>query len=63
MTDKELIEKLGGAKVLGKYLGLKNPHQTIGNWCKRGIPARVKLDYPQLFQTDNPPDLRMEHQK
>lgn len=63
MTDKELIKKLGGAKILGKYLGLKNPHQTVGNWGRRGIPAKVKLDYPELFQTENPPNLNVLQKK
>lgn len=58
MKDKELIEKLGGAKVLGEHLGLKYPHQTIGNWKKRGIPSHMKVQYPELFQTENPPNLR-----
>ncbi|AZQ92340.1 hypothetical protein C0159_08230 [Moraxella catarrhalis] len=63
MTDKELIQRLGGAKVLGDYLSLKNPHQTVWNWGSRGIPAKVKLDYPELFQTDNPPNLNMVKKK
>lgn len=51
MTDADLIEKLGGpAKVcdllnIPKHGGV----QRVQNWKARGIPARVKLQRPDLF--------------
>jgi hypothetical protein len=51
MTDSDLIEKLGGpAKVcdllkIPKHGGI----QRVQNWKVRGIPARVKLQRPDLF--------------
>jgi hypothetical protein len=51
MTDKELIQSLGGpAKVAGL---LKLPKaggvQRVSNWMTRGIPARMKLLHPVLM--------------
>lgn len=51
-TDKILIEALGGPAAVAKLLGYA-PHggvQRVHNWMKRGIPAKVKLDYPSFFQ-------------
>lgn len=59
MTDKELIEKLGGVFVLSKHLKMK--YQRVFNWSKRGIPAQIKIDYPDLFLTNNPPNLKASH--
>ncbi|WP_404299813.1 hypothetical protein [Alicycliphilus denitrificans] len=51
MTDAELIEKHGGPSKLAKKMALteKWAVQRIHNWKKRGIPARVKLAYADLF--------------
>lgn len=52
MTDKEIIDKLGGATKVAKLLNFEMPKgaMRVHNWIKRGIPARVKLDRPDLFQ-------------
>lgn len=51
MTDAELIEKHGGPTKLAKKMALpeKWAAQRIHNWKTRGIPARVKLAYADLF--------------
>lgn len=47
MSDKELIEKLGGSTVLAERLGYST--QRVQNWKTRGIPAKVKLDHSEVF--------------
>jgi hypothetical protein len=48
--DSEIIAALGGVKAVAKILGLgKYGAQRVQNWMHRGIPARVKLDRPDLF--------------
>jgi hypothetical protein len=51
MDDKQRIESLGGPAKLAKLLGFKKIGgvQRVQNWITRGIPARVKLDHPDLF--------------
>ncbi len=50
MTDAELIRNLGGPTVLAARLKFKKGGvQRVANWMTRGIPARVKLDHPDLF--------------
>lgn len=51
MTDAELIESLGGATRVAELLGYDKEGgvQRVHNWIGRGIPARVKLDHPELF--------------
>lgn len=56
MTDQELIEKLGGVKALADYL--KCDYQRVHNWLRRGIPAKVKVENPNLFLTKNPKKLK-----
>ena len=46
-ADRRRIEELGGCVALSKIIG-KSP-QCISNWKRRGIPARVKIDNPELF--------------
>lgn len=48
MTDSELITKLGGATALARKLG--TTPQAVCNWRTRGIPARIKLEYQELFE-------------
>lgn len=48
MNDKEIIKKLGGVAVVARFL--KKKYTTVHNWTTRGIPAKYKLDYPDLFQ-------------
>jgi len=47
MTDKELIEQFGGSSELARRLGTTK--QRVQNWKSRGIPARVKLQFPAIF--------------
>jgi hypothetical protein len=50
MTDSDLIDELGGPSALAERLRMgKKGRQRVCNWRKRGIPARVKLDHPDLF--------------
>ncbi len=52
MTDKELIEKLGGVNVICKYFGFKK--QRVCNWKTRNaIPSLVKVSYPEVFMPKN----------
>jgi hypothetical protein len=46
-SDKELIENLGGSAKLAVRLGYSV--QRVENWKKRGIPAQVRLDHPDVF--------------
>jgi hypothetical protein len=56
MTDKDRIIQLGGATKVSELLGLGNGGaQRVHNWMTRGIPARIKLDRPDLFP-HSPPD-------
>ena len=50
-TDRELIEHLGGPAKVAELLKYdKNGGvQRVHNWMTRGIPARVKLDHPEVF--------------
>jgi hypothetical protein len=51
-ADKELIEHLGGpTKVceLLRYDKSKGGVQRVQNWLTRGIPAQVKVDFPDIF--------------
>lgn len=47
ITDKQIIEKLGGVNVISKYLGY--PYTTVNNWKIRGIASSAKVKYPHLF--------------
>nr|DAY13519.1 MAG TPA: Putative antitoxin of bacterial toxin-antitoxin system, YdaS/YdaT [Caudoviricetes sp.] len=48
MDDRKIIISLGGPTKIAKILGCSP--QRVQNWIYRGIPARVKLEYPELFQ-------------
>jgi hypothetical protein len=50
--DKNLILSLGGPTKVCSLLGFdkaKGGAQRVQNWMTRGIPPKVKLDYPDLF--------------
>lgn len=47
MSDKDLIESLGGPAKLAARLGYSV--QRVQNWKDRGIPAQVRLDHPDIF--------------
>jgi hypothetical protein len=46
-SDKDLIDTLGGPAKLARRLGYSV--QRVENWKKRGIPAQVRLDNPDVF--------------
>lgn len=51
--DVELIELLGGSAKVARLLGFPDEigTQRVNNWKKRGIPARVKLDFQKVFSS------------
>lgn len=51
MTDRELIEKLGGPAKVAELLDFPKPDgaRRVHNWLARGIPAKVKVEHPELF--------------
>lgn len=50
-SDKALIERLGGPAKVAELLGFDKHGgvQRVHNWMTRGIPARVKLQFPDVF--------------
>lgn len=56
MKDADLIKQLGGPTRLAERLGYDKGRgvQRVANWLKRGIPARVKVDHPDLFLVHRP---------
>ena len=51
MSDKQFILNLGGPTEVARLLGYdkKSGPQRVWNWMARGIPAKVKLENPELF--------------
>jgi hypothetical protein len=51
MTDADLIDQLGGPAKVCELLRIPKAGgvQRVQNWKVRGIPARVKLERPDLF--------------
>lgn len=50
---KDIIDRMGGPTKVACLLGLSGTPgavQRVSNWKKRGIPPRVILDHPALFQ-------------
>lgn len=49
--DAEIIESLGGPAKVAEILGYKMPYgvQRVSNWRTRGVPAAVKVEWPDLF--------------
>jgi hypothetical protein len=56
VSDSDLIERLGGSSALAKRLGypLAGGVQRVQNWKRRGIPPRVKIEWPELFLSPLP---------
>lgn len=50
-TDQKRIADLGGPARVAELLGLPKHGgvQRVQNWIARGIPAKVKLQRPDLF--------------
>lgn len=51
MNDSELIKRLGGPTKVAELLKFDQAGgvQRVQNWLKRGIPAQVKVDHPEIF--------------
>jgi len=65
-SDKTMIEILGGPSKVAQLLGFnkKGGVQRVNNWRTRGIPARVKLQFADVFLTNiKIPDKRDHHEK
>lgn len=45
--DKQIIKQLGGAGKVSKLVGVSR--QRAQNWLTRGIPAKIKIQFPELF--------------
>ena len=56
MTDKELIQSLGGPAKVADLLKLTGPGRTqrVYNWMTRGVPAQIKVDFPHIFMQRRP---------
>ncbi|GLR26531.1 hypothetical protein GCM10007875_16210 [Limnobacter litoralis] len=55
-SDKEIIQRLGGPSEVAELLNFdkkKGGVQRVQNWLTRGIPAKIKLDYPHLFLSEH----------
>lgn len=52
--DWVLIEALGGPAKVAERLGWAKDGglQRIQNWKRRGVPAPVKVEHPELFLPD-----------
>lgn len=48
LSDADLIESLGGTTKVAKMVGGYS-RQRVWNWKIRGIPAYVKVKFPDLF--------------
>ncbi len=51
MTDKELMEKLGGVKAIADALSYN--YTTVHNWLTRGISRDAKIAHPEIFMQKN----------
>lgn len=49
--DKAIIDAQGGPAVLARKLMLKGPRAAdrVYKWSLRGVPASIKLMYPEIF--------------
>ena len=52
MNAEQVISKLGGSAEVARLMGYPKHigTQRVNNWKKRGIPARVMLERPDLFR-------------
>lgn len=49
--DRQRIAELGGPAKVAEMLRFEKGRgtQRVHNWCSRGIPAAVKVRWPNLF--------------
>ena len=60
--DSQLIAELGGPARVAELLGFDKSSggvQRVQNWLTRGIPAEIKLAYPQHFLRDLFPNTKL----
>jgi hypothetical protein len=51
-NDIEIIKSLGGTTKVAELLGYDKKAggvQRVNNWIYRGIPPKVKLEFPDVF--------------
>ena len=56
LLHKFMEQTPSGVKAIADYLGCD--YQRVHNWIRRGIPAKVKVENPNLFLTKNPKKLK-----
>ena len=49
--DAKIIQRLGGSTAVARRLkfDMEKGPQRVNNWTRRGIPAQVKVDFPEVF--------------
>ena len=47
MTDRELIQELGGVAKLSKIVGISQP--GVSYWARKGIPPLRRIQLKTLF--------------
>lgn len=57
MTDKEIIERLGGVGAISSFFGWN--YTTVHNWLHRGIPYKIKVLHKEYFMNENPTRLNI----
>lgn len=52
--DAELIRRLGGPSKVAELIGIEKHGgaQRVQNWLVRGIPSKVKVDFPSIFMPE-----------
>ncbi len=53
IDEPHIIDRLGGPTRVAELLGIAHEAgavQRVSNWKRRGIPARVLLDFPDVFR-------------
>ena len=55
--DADLIRKLGGPSKVAELIGIEKHGgaQRVQNWLVRGIPYKVKVDFPAIFRPELAP--------
>lgn len=59
--DERLIDALGGTASLANRLGMTP--QRVCNWRRRGIPARIKNEFPNMFLNHGEWDIKRRRKK
>ena len=52
--DREIIHRYGGPSKVAELIGLdkRGGAQRVQNWLVRGIPSRVKVEFPSMFMSE-----------